>query len=293
MTVQPTTTISRSRDWVNMTKPGIVVSNVMTAAAGLWLAPGAAGSALAVAALVGTGLLVAGSGAFNQVLERDTDQFMPRTRARPMASGRRSASEGVALGLLTIIGGTALLAVSVNLLSAILGLVATFIYVFIYTPLKRRTLWAVPVGAVSGALPPVMGWAAATGSIDAGAIALFGLIFWWQMPHFLGIALYRADDYRAAGLQIAPTPKRYPLTVAAVRLGALLTLASAAAIPFFADTGVAFVALVVLGALLPTVYAFRPVHAGEVAGWGRRVFLSSLVTLPLLALAALVQWMVG
>ncbi len=293
MTAQPTTTISRSRDWVNMTKPGIVVSNVMTAAAGLWLAPGAAGAAVAVAALVGTGLLVAGSGAFNQVLERDTDRFMPRTRTRPMASGRRSASEGVALGLLTVVGGTALLAVSVNPLSAILGLVATFIYVFIYTPLKRRTLWAVPVGAVSGALPPVMGWAAATGSIDAGALALFAVIFWWQMPHFLGIALYRADDYRAAGLQIAPTPERYPLTIAAVRLGALLTLASAAAIPFFADTDAAFVVLVVLGALLPTVYAFRPVNAGDVAGWGRRVFLSSLVTLPLLALAALVQLMVG
>jgi protoheme IX farnesyltransferase len=272
-----------------MTKPGIVVSNVMTAAAGLWLAPATPGLAVGVSALVGTGLLVAGSGAFNQVLERDTDAFMSRTSTRPFASGRRAPAEGIALGVLTVVGGAALLAVSVNLLSALLGLLATFIYAFVYTPMKRRTLWAVPVGAVAGALPPVMGWAAATGSIDAGAIALFGVLFWWQMPHFLGIALYRADDYRSAGLKISPTPEGYPLTILAMRLGALLTLLSTFAIPVVTQTSITFVLLAIAGALLPTVYSFKSVGS-DVAAWGRSVFLASLATLPLLALGALIEF---
>jgi protoheme IX farnesyltransferase len=281
-----------------MTKPGIVVSNVMTAAAGLWLAPTAPGASVAMAALVGTGLLVAGSGAFNQVLERDTDAFMSRTSTRPFASGRRAPAEGIVLGVLAVLGGACLLAVSVNLLSALLGLGATFIYAFVYTPMKRRTLWAIPVGAVAGALPPVMGWAAATGSIDAGAVALFSVLFWWQMPHFLGIALYRANDYRSAGLKISPSPKGYPLTILAMRAGAVLALISTVAIAFVTHASATFSILAVAGALLPTVYAFRPVDTGrpvdadDIPGWGRKVFLASLATLPLLALAALVELLI-
>lgn len=285
------TTVSRPRDWLSLTKPGIVVSNVMTAAAGLWLAPAPAGLETAVAALVGTGLLVAGSGAFNQVLERDTDAYMERTSTRPLPSGRLEPAEGVMLGVLAVLGGMLLLGVYVNLISAALGLLATFIYAFVYTPLKRRTFWAVPIGGVAGALPPVMGWTAATGQLDVGAIAFFSVLFWWQMPHFLGIALYRGADYRRAGLEIAPAPPAYRRTVVQMRLCALLTLASVVALPFVADAGWPFMVPALLGTVGPLVYSFRPVDYADVPRWGRSVFLSSLASLPLFALGALLQLM--
>ncbi len=288
-----TTTISRPRDWVSLTKPGIVVSNVMTAAAGLWLAPVASGIETGVAALVGTGLLVAGSGAFNQVLERDTDVHMDRTSTRPLASGRLEPIEGVILGVLAVLGGLLLLGVYVNALSAALGLLATVIYAFVYTPLKRRSFWAVPIGAVSGALPPVMGWTAATGTIDPGAILLFSILFWWQMPHFFGIALYRASDYQSAGLKIAPARPDYPKTFLLVRVSAILTVASVAALPFVMDAGWWFLSLATLGCVGPMIAAFRPVDQGDVARWGRALFLSSLATLPLFALGALLGLVVG
>ncbi|QDG50169.1 protoheme IX farnesyltransferase [Persicimonas caeni] len=280
---------TRPRDWLSLTKPGIVVSNVMTAAAGLWLAPGAAGLETAVAALVGTGLLVAGSGAFNQVLERDTDAFMDRTSTRPLAAGRLEPLEGIILGCLAVLGGLLLLGVYVNMLCAALGALATGIYAFVYTPLKRRTFWAVPIGAVSGALPPVMGWTAVTGAVDPGALVLFSILFWWQIPHFLGIALYRAPDYLRAGLKIAPESSAYPITIFWARLSAILTLASVAALPFVLDSKWVFFALAVVGTVGPTVAGFRRVPDGDVAAWGRKLFFSSLATLPLLALGALVE----
>lgn len=287
-----TQTISRPRDWVSLTKPGIVVSNVMTAAAGLWLAPAPTGIETGVAALVGTGLLVAGSGAFNQVLERDTDAYMERTSTRPLASGRVEPVEGVILGILAVLGGLLLLGVYVNMISAVLGLAATCIYAFVYTPLKRRSFWAVPIGAVSGALPPVMGWTAASGAVDPGAILLFSVLFWWQMPHFLGIALYRREDYKSAGLKIAPSSAAHDKTFLLIKLSAILTIISVLALPLVMDVGWWFMIPATLGTVGPAVAAFRPVEGEDIAGWGRKLFLSSLATLPLFALGALLGQLV-
>ena len=287
MNAPHSTTSARTRDWVRLTKPGIVASNVLTAAAGIWLAPVVVDMSVMVAALVGTGLLVAGSGAFNQLLERDTDAFMERTRSRPLVDGRVHTLEAVILGVLTVAGGCALLATSVNWLTAILGLAATLIYTFVYTPLKRRTFWAVPIGAVAGALPPLMGWAAATGSLDAGAWMLFAILFWWQMPHFLGIALYRAEDYRNAGLRIAPRREQVGLTVHLVRASAVLLVSLA--LPLVATAGPIYLACALAGALLLARFAFARRGNQPSAQWGRRVFLASLAYLPLFALGALLE----
>ncbi len=292
-TTQQTTTISRPRDYLRLTKPGIVISNVMTAAAGLWLAPEAVSMQTAVAALVGTGLLVAGSGAFNQVLERDTDAFMKRTSTRPLPAGRLEPYEGVLLGILSITAGMLLLGVCVNAVSAVLGLLATVIYAFVYTPLKRRTFWAVPLGGIAGALPPAMGWTAATGHLGVGAVAFFSVMFWWQMPHFLGIALFRASDYRNAGLKIAPSPAGYRRTVLLMRLSAVCTLVSVVALPFLAQVGWPFMVAALLGTVGPMTNVVRKVDYADVSTWGRRVFLSSLATLPLFAVGALLHQLIG
>lgn len=292
MSTQQTTTVPRYRDWVSLTKPGIVTSNVLMAAAGLWLAPAPVDLSVAVAALVGTGLLVAGSGAFNQVLERDTDRHMPRTAERPLPSGRLAALEAVLLGVLTVAGGAALLGIIVNPLSCALGLAATFIYAFVYTPMKRRTFWAVPIGAVAGALPPMMGWTAATGQIDPGAVALFGVLFWWQMPHFLGISIFRAKDYFNAGLRIAPRDDQLTLTVAMIRASTVLLIVSSLLVALWADVGPVYLGAALLGGLPPAYFAFHPVNYAKISAWARRVFFASLAYLPLFALCTLLEQLV-
>jgi protoheme IX farnesyltransferase len=153
-----------------------------------------------VAALLGATLVVAGANAMNQVYERQVDALMARTRHRPLPSGRLWARPagvfGVALGVL----GTAILGIAVNPLAGALGAAGFLLYVFLYTPLKRITHHCTLVGAIPGAIPPLIGWAAARGSLDAAAMALFAILFLWQMPHFLAIARLYRDDYRQAGM---------------------------------------------------------------------------------------------
>lgn len=280
---------SRPRDWVILAKPGIVITNMMTAIAGLWLAPIDVSWAVTAAAIGATGLLVAGSGAFNQIFERDTDAYMKRTAVRPLPSGRMSIAEAALVGAIEILVGMWLLITFVNPLAALLGLLATVVYVCVYTPLKRRSSLAVPLGGIAGAMPPAIGWTAATGTFDIGALALFTVLFWWQMPHFLGIALYRANDYQNAGLQVAPGPRGYQRTVFWARAISFLTLASVLALPFLIDVDWPFIVITLLGTVGPMAYIMRPVDYTHVSAWGKRVFLSSLVSLPLFAVAALVQ----
>lgn len=285
---------SRLRDWAMLAKPGITITNMMTAIAGLWLAPIKVSPGVTAAAIGGTGLLVAGSGAFNQIFERDTDAFMERTAVRPLPSGRMSILEATIVGMVEVLLGIGLLTAFVNPLAAFLGLLATIVYVLVYTPLKRRSSLAVPLGGIAGAMPPAIGWTAATGTPDIGALALFAVLFWWQMPHFLGIALYRAADYQNARLQVAPAPRGYQRTVFWARVISLLTLASVLALPLLIDgLGWPFMLITLIGTIGPMAYIVRPVDYENVSLWGKRVFLSSLVSLPLFAIAAFVQRFLG
>jgi protoheme IX farnesyltransferase len=153
---------------------------------------------------VGTALVAGGAAALNQVFERDTDRLMRRTARRPLPDGRLRASDGTWFGVLLSIVGLAELATGVNALSAIVAAITLVSYVFVYTPLKRRTSLSTIVGAVPGALPPVIGWAAAGAPIALPAFALFGIVFFWQMPHFLAIAWLYRDDYARAGIPLLP-----------------------------------------------------------------------------------------
>lgn len=196
---------SRLDDWVELTKPRITVMVVVTAGIGVLLAAQAAPSwRLLFHALVGTWLIAAGSAAINHVLERDSDARMTRTRMRPLPTGRLTPWPATVFGVLLAGLGAFQLAHRVNGLTALLGLVAFFAYVAVYTPLKRRTALATLVGAVPGAIPPMMGWTAVTGRLDAGAWILFALLFLWQLPHFLAIAWMCREDYGRAGFPMLP-----------------------------------------------------------------------------------------
>lgn len=190
----------RISDLVELTKPRITLMVVLTAGIGMLLASkGTLSLELVFHTLVGTALLSAGSSALNQVIERDLDGLMRRTEDRPLPAGRMSPDFALLFGIAIAIGGLLELALGANLLTALLGAVALAGYIFVYTPLKRVSSLATLVGAVPGAIPPLMGWAAVDNQIGAGAWVLFGILFLWQLPHFLAIAWMCREDYARAG----------------------------------------------------------------------------------------------
>ncbi len=192
----------RLADFKEMTKPGITLMVVLTAGLGVLLAGAESGIFsfwLLLNTLLGTGLVSAGGSALNHVLERDTDARMKRTADRPLPAGRLDPDVALLFGVVLGVSGLAYLAVAVNLLTALLGAVAIAGYVFVYTPLKRVSSLATVIGAVPGAIPPMMGWSAVQDQLDPAAWGLFGLLFFWQMPHFLAIAWLCREDYAAAG----------------------------------------------------------------------------------------------
>jgi protoheme IX farnesyltransferase len=193
-------TTTRVSDFVELTKPRITALVVMTTWVGYVVASqGAVQLGQLLHALLGTALTCGGTSALNQVWERDRDARMERTRHRPLPMGRVHPSDAMWFAVGLSLAGLAELALFVNLLTALVAGVTLATYVFAYTPLKRRTWLSTTVGAFPGALPPVIGWAAARGTLDAGAVALFAIQFIWQMPHFYAIAWMYREDYARGG----------------------------------------------------------------------------------------------
>ncbi len=192
-------------DYVTLTKPRLNFLVLLTTAAAYSLGsrPDAVLADLAHT-LTGTFLVAGGASALNQVWERKTDRLMTRTRLRPLADMRLSPAEGMTFGLVLTAAGLAELAYFVNLLASAVALLTAASYVLVYTPLKRRTWLSTIVGAFPGALPAVIGWAAATNTVSVEAWVLFGIVFMWQMPHFLAIAWMYRDEYARAGMPLLP-----------------------------------------------------------------------------------------
>jgi len=197
-------------DLVALTKPRVKAMVLLTTAGGLWLGARHGGADVHVDrwtwiwALLGTALVVGGANALNMYLERDSDGLMARTARRPLPSGRLSPKVALGFGLALSIASVPVLVLGVNATTAMLAVLANLLYVLAYTPLKRRTHWAVQVGAVPGAIPPLLGWTAATARVDLAGLALFAVLFTWQIAHFHAIALFRKGDYARAGLVVMP-----------------------------------------------------------------------------------------
>ncbi len=195
--------VPRTADWLELTKPRITLLVTLTTAAGFALASEQPFDLPRFfATLVGTALVAAGSAAFNQYVERDTDQLMRRTADRPLPAGRMLPGQAAAFGVLLALPGLLLLWLAVNALTAAIGLATLAAYVAVYTPMKRRSSLATLIGAIPGAAPPVMGWTGASGAIGLGGWLLFAILFLWQLPHFLSIAWLYRDDYRRAGMPL-------------------------------------------------------------------------------------------
>lgn len=191
--------VATFRDYVEMTKPRITFMVVLTTMAGFYM--GAIGSMdimLLMHTMIGTAIVVASANTLNQLWERQTDVLMERTRNRPLPAGRLDSREALASGIVLVVVGLLQLFIAVNTLTALLAFIAWVVYLLLYTPLKKRTSLSTLVGGVSGALPPMIGWAGARGALTVESTVLFLILFFWQLPHFLAIAWMYRDDYARA-----------------------------------------------------------------------------------------------
>jgi protoheme IX farnesyltransferase len=196
---------SKLRDYYTLTKPEVNMLVLMTTSAGYYLASHGDFKVIGlISTLVGTLLVASGTATLNQWMERVWDGQMCRTATRPLPSGRLNAREALLFGILLSVAGGFYLAIAVNKLSALLAILTLLSYLFVYTPLKRKTPLCTLLGAFPGAMPTLIGWTGASAHINRRAWFLFAILFLWQFPHFLAIALMYRDDYERAGYRMLP-----------------------------------------------------------------------------------------
>jgi protoheme IX farnesyltransferase len=278
-----TGTRARALDFVALGKPRLNFLVVVSALAG-YVMGGAEGLGMLRLAgvLVGTGLVAGGASTFNQVYERDVDALMRRTRLRPLPDGRVQPSEAIAFAAAVSLTGLVILIATTNLLAAAVALATLLTYVVVYTPLKRRTSLATVIGAIPGALPPIIGWTAARGSLSPEAWMLFGIVFLWQLPHFLSIAWMFRDDYARAGFPMLPViePDGRSTGRQAVLYGAALIPLSLVPTLMRLTGDIYFAGALVLGlAFLALTIRFARSRSVRDA---RILFFSSIIYLPLI-----------
>ncbi len=264
-------------DYLALTKPRLNVLVVATSAAGFYLGSRGAVELLSLALAVGgTALVACGAAALNPVYAGATDALMERTRRRPLPDRRLGVPEARVFGIALAAAGIVLLAAAANLMSALLALVTLLVYVSVYTPMKRRSTLSTIVGAVPGALPPLIGWTAAYGATSIAGWTLFAIVFLWQIPHFMAIAWIYRDDYSAAGFPMLPvlepdgrrTGQQAALYSAALIPASLLpAVLGVSGIAYFWTAlvlGVGLLALAGLFALKRTDYSARALFFGSI-----------------------------
>ena len=283
---------SRWTDFYELTKPRMNFLVVVTTLVGYYMAAGIGGPlhwARLLNTILGTAATAAGASVLNQYAERAFDALMPRTANRPLPAGRVAPLEALFMGVSLGAAGVVYLAIAVNALTALLGAITLLSYVFAYTPLKRQTTLCTVVGAVPGAIPPLMGWTALTGSLSPQAFSLFAILFLWQMPHFLAIAILYKDDYAAGGFRMLPvvdpglhsTGRQMVLYGMALIPVSLMPVGLNMAGPIYLAAAVAL-GLVFLGFGVSCAISKRRIDA-------RKLFFVSIIYLPLLLAAMMID----
>jgi protoheme IX farnesyltransferase len=236
-----------------------------------------------------TGMVVGAANTLNCYLERDSDRLMARTANRPLPDRRLEPSWALTLGVVMGLFAVPTLTIAVNPITGLLGAIALISYVAIYTPMKQHTPAALFVGALPGALPPLMGWTAVTGSIAAPGLVLFGVLFFWQIPHFLAISVFRQEEYERAGLKVLPSVRGiHSAKAQAVLYAGALWGVSLLLFPYGLAGTLYFVSAAVLGA-----YFFWAAAGGfwieDSNAWAKKLFVASLVYLTALFAALIID----
>jgi heme o synthase len=276
------------RDLIELVKARLTLLVLLTTAVGFYLgAEGSINWSALLHTVFGTAAAAAGAAALNQWWEHKLDAMMQRTQSRPVPAGRMRPTEALVIGATLSIFGVTYLALVCNALSAALAAITIIIYIFAYTPLKLISTFNTALGAVPGALPPMIGWAAARGTLNAGAWMLFAILFFWQLPHFFAIAWMYRDDYARAGFQMISSDDQTGERSASQSVFFCMILFVIAGLPAFIRMATVFYLLaeLILGAVFVAVaMRFLKTRARSDA---RRLFITSIIYLPLL-LGALV-----
>ena len=287
------TTSASEKSWTavgaDLVKARLTTLVLLTTLVGFYLGwRGAMNFALMFHTLAGTALVAAGASALNQWLERDYDAKMRRTQSRPLPSGRLQPTTVAIFGGVCSVAGLVYLALAVNLLTSVLGAVTLVSYLFIYTPLKRVTWLNTAIGAVPGALPPLMGWTAARGELTNEGWALFAILFFWQLPHFFAIAWMYRDEYAKAGFKMLPGIDPDGSRTAQQAVSNTLALLAVSLFPFvFKMAGTTYLVgaiILGLGFLWGAIQFSRQLTLAR----ARQLFFASIIYLPLLL--ALMVW---
>jgi protoheme IX farnesyltransferase len=279
---------AQARDYAELTKPSINRMCLLMTAGGMFLAPRdaegkfALGIGSALAALIGTALAVASANALNMWLERHTDRLMRRTKDRPLAAQRISENGALAFGIGLGVLATFILALCSNLATTLLGLAAIISYVGVYTPMKYRAPIALVIGAIPGAVPPLMGWTAVTGSLDLPGIILFAVLFVWQMPHFIAISIVRLRDYEAAGIRTVPGVRGLSNARVQALLWSVLLVPTSLALAFTAVAGAVYGVTALVAGLAFLGLTLAGFARQDVNRWAHHLFVASLIYLPVL-----------
>jgi len=274
-------------DLMELTKPRLSALVMVTALVGMLVAPGQISLFRAAWALLLIAFVVMGACALNCYIEMEVDKQMERTKDRALPSGRMKSKTALFFGVGLLLFSVPFLAWSINFLTAILALLAAVLYLFAYTPMKRKSELALYVGAIPGALPPVMGWTAIMDNLSPMAWSLFLIMFVWQLPHFMAISIFHAKDYARAGIKVYPNVKGEERTKTNILLGTLWLFAVSLTPSYWGDLGQAYqlAALIFGGAFTLLAFAGFFLAKSDVLGlrlWARRYFLGSLFYLPLL-----------
>lgn len=268
------------RDYYRLTKPGIISGNIMNMLAGFFLAVFIADRfhfTLFIAMLVGSTLVLASGCVYNNYLDRALDQKMARTKRRASAAGRISGRNCLIYGSLLGVFGFTILSVFTNWLTVACAAFGFVDYVFVYAYFKRASEFGTLVGAISGAMPPVIGYVAVASHLDMAAISLFLMLFFWQMPHFYAIAIYRRNEYQAAGLPVWPVKRSVESTKKQIVSFMIVFMAACLLLPLYGYVGIAYVAVIASLCILWLRLALSGFKRSEVDTWARQVFRFSLI----------------
>jgi protoheme IX farnesyltransferase len=274
------------RDFVTVTKVGITLANMMTVFAGLWLSSaGTADGLLILYTLLGSALVIMSGTCLNNYIDRDLDKYMERTAHRALPQGRLTPSHVFYLGIAFAVLGTVMLYFLVNPLTALLGLIGLFDYVVIYTMwLKRTSTTSTVWGGISGAMPILMGWTAYSNNLDMGALMLFLWMFLWQPPHFLALAIRRADDYGKAGIPLLPVVKGFEVTKRHSLRWITAMLPASFLLYWYSAVGEIYLIAAILLGTLWLLHGISGFFAKDSIRWARQSFVLSLIYLTVLNL---------
>lgn len=274
--------MARLRDLIELGKPRLSMMVIFTSAVGMWVARAGMGFGRAAAFVLATSCLMAAANTLNCWIEIELDGRMVRTRNRPLPAGRLEPRTALISGVTLVVLSLTGLSLATNLLTTSLGAIAVIVYVLAYTPLKRVTPWALLVGAVPGAIPPLMGWTAATGSIGTAGLFLFGVLYFWQLPHFVAISLYLEEDFRRAGFPVLPIVYGHAVAQRYIAAYTVLLVVHCLAAQWLGLAGFGYTAVAAAMGLGFLILAARGLGSDPGERWAKQIFGYSLIYLPLI-----------